>query len=448
MNKLFCALALGLSLSTVHAYEDWKSELTDFQAASRNLGFFDKSAALTPFSTKMFDETKKAVTSDVINQFRELTASLTTDGTSVFQLLLIQAQLCDLIDHTRGIESILAWSLKDHLASNTLDQDIDNFNDIFTEHGRLFVNIRVAEIANRYAHSHQKPFPVIAPSNSIPYEFFPQSLALGYPIVHGVLPDVNDGVCEWADRASCVDLTNIEWEYYASFAASNLMNHESNKVPITRLHFYTSLWQSLERSDSENKQPDSWVLYKLSHDQRFEWLERESPTVYSHTFRRLIGDGIADPKKSITLYLDDLENNLESLRKKFFTNDGVFLNHFERLRFNPNEFSTKLLRTGQCEPTPAEDSKAPLISVEDWINQTGHDKTHPILNSEIPQYLHPEGYHVFGFSRYNDLLILQSQLKSAGVDLVLWEEDRLNSEGIYKTVKSLLTGFKERHIKA
>ncbi len=445
MKKLLCALAFGLWLSPVSSYESWETELEAFGKASQGLHYLAKSPNLTQFAFKMFDELAKNSSSDHsnINEFRKVVEEATSDGTSLFQLYVIQAQLCDLMDQSRGIPSILNYPTEQALRANRAlgDDEVDTTEDSF-----LFVNINPNSIEDLTYNREQRPFPIVS-TQKIPLAIWATSYYQKTPFVLGKIVIADDGICDWAPKSSSVDVTNMNWE---DIGCGALNTHLQDPQ---KFNAFSTLYQSVTSQENAIfKTLDLWALGYLTSYRDLSPTETRDP----QDFRPIVSYSRPDfpchldPRtlhNIVRFALKQLEVDIKSLSLPFFAMDGTFEAEFQRFKYNDDEFSVESFSRAQFLPHTIE-SSSPLLSVVDWINTTEHEKNQPIFNEEIPQFIHPDGYFIFGFGLYNRLMELVAQLNLIGLDVNLWDGDRLNGKDLYMTMKGTLEGLLDRHASA
>ncbi len=448
MKKLLCALALGLSVSSAIAYDSWETELTAFQKASQDLKFLDKSGELTPFATKMFDELAKTVQSDGIDTFRKAVDEATADGTSLFQLQLIQARLSDLIDQSKGIPSINKYPIEQALRENKLPPQTDGD---YPTSPRLGVNIEVEPIQVFTDTRGHRAFPVVTAA-SIPLTTQAESWYQKTPIVAAPISTQDDSICDWAPKPSSVDASNMNWEDLLMSFAPKSHTGQPEAYGDIRFTAFKALYDSIKaQTDATHIASDLWALAYLVKETQL----RPQPVYPEHQFRNYIsyGSWSLPPhmnqsvlNHTIRLDLQQFELGLKALSTPFFALDGSFEAEFKRWKYKEGEFSETLLVTSLHDSVPElSESTEPLLSVVDWINQTGQDKAKPILNDSVQQFIHPRAYYLVGFSTYNALLELNAQLSTIGKGVQLWDGNTFNGKDLYLTVDGLLSGFFDRH---
>ncbi len=447
MKKLLCALALGLSVSSATAYDSWETELTAFQKASQGLKFLDKSAELTPFAIKMFDELAKTLHSYGIDACRKVVDEATADGTSLFQLQLIQAWLSDLMDIARGIPSISKYPIEQALRENKLPPQTGGNHPTSP---RLGVNIEVEPIQVFTDTRGHRAFPVLIAS-SIPLTTLASSWYQQTPIVAAPISTQDDSVCDWAPRPSSVDASNMNWEDLLMSFAPKSYTLQAEAYGDIRFTAFKVLYDSINaQTDARLVASDLWALAYLVQRTQL----RPQPVYTEHQFRSFITYGSWDfpsymnqrvLNDTIRLDLQQFELELKALSTPFFALNGSFEAEFRRWKYRDGEFSADLLGINhEILPEPST-STEPLLSVVDWINQTGQDKAAPILNDSVQQFIHPRAYYLVGFSTYNDLLELNTQLSTIGKGVQLWDGNTFNGKDLYLTVDGLLNGFFDRH---
>lgn len=297
----------------------------------------------------------------------------------------------------------------------------------------------------------QRVLPVISAKN-IPYNILATSWYQQTPIIAARILDTNDGVCEWAPHPSSVEDTKIRWENllmsfaHRCFIEQDMTNGAEKFVAFQDLYKSISSMQDRTLADADL----GALVYLVSETQlspQPTYPARDFKNVISyvgHTYhptptQRVLCDTVA-------LELKQLEIDLKALSTQIFAMDGTFEAEFKRWKYKTGEFSVDLVAVFDKYPLPElSESTDPLISIVDWINQTGHDKTKPITNDSISQFIHPRGYHFFGFGAYNELLELNAQLATIGQSVQLWDGDTFQGGNLYLKVESLLNGFLERH---